>query len=148
MPRLEVTVSATVLVIFVGMSVLASGYPAEARFVPLVVAIPAAVLAAWQLSRDVKAAVSSDTAPAAALRLAAEEATAIKWLVGFTVLVLAGGFVVGGTLAVVLCQRLWLRESWRTAVLTGAVAWTLLVVCFERLLGLVLYEGWLVEWIR
>lgn len=136
--------SATMLVLFVLFAAAAARYPAEARLVPLVVAVPAVFLAAWQLQRDVSRNPDRGVENASA---SAHAATAIMWLAIFVLLVLLGGFVVGGTLAVMASQRYWLGESWRATFAGGVISLGTLAVGFERLLGVVLFEGWLSVWL-
>ena len=137
-PNLAVAI--TLFALFVGMVAAASTYPTQARLVPLVFGIPAALLALWQL----RAEVSSFTR----VRGRADSVPATLWLAGFAGMVLAGGFVAGGTLAVMACQRFWLKESWRVTVSGGFAAWLITFVGFEQLLGVLLFRGWLWEWLR
>jgi amino acid permease len=149
MAHRDTVVSAIMAVIFAGMAALATGYPPEARFVPLLVAGPATMLAAWQLARDLRTRPAPESGVTSTPHGGRNDGgLAIAWLAAFVLMVLAGGFVVGGTLAVVLCQRFWLRESWRTTLISGALSLVVLLVCFQRLLGLLLYEGWLAAWIQ
>jgi formate-dependent nitrite reductase membrane component NrfD len=133
------------LVLFVLFAAGAARYPAEARLVPLVVAVPAVLLAAWQLQRDVRRKPAGAVDSAA---VSAEAPIAIMWLAIFVLLVLLGGFVIGGTLAVMASQRYWLRESWTATLVGGVIALGTLTVGFERLLGVVLFDGWLSVWLR
>ena len=146
MPRLESAVAVAMLAIFLGFLALAAPYSSEARFVPLLVAIPAAALAAWQVTRELAGATDSgDGVGEVSPRRG--DGRAVVWLLVFVMLLVGLGFIVGGTLAVMLCQRVWLRESWRATITGGAIAVTMLVVGFEQLLGMILFEGWLVRWI-
>jgi hypothetical protein len=119
------------------------------------------LLAAWQLYREIRAHGSTASVAASASAKAPAEAGAgvttatrssesesIVWLLLVTGLVLMGGMVAGGTVGVMMCQRIWLRESWRTTVMGGVVTILILRFCLERALSISLFEGWLVEWIR
>lgn len=158
---LHVTVALLMFAVFSAMVGTAAGYRSEARLVPLVVGIPAMLLAAWQLYREIRthgssAIVAANASANEAAEVAAgvstarrlSEAASIVWLLLVTSLVLTGGMVGGGTIGVMLCQRIWLRESWRTTVMGGVVAILVLHFCLERALGVALFEGWLVEWMR
>jgi hypothetical protein len=139
-------VAAALFAIFAVMVTAALRYPPEARLVPLVVGIPALILAGWQLWREIvrqRSAATEAARPAAPGRRVSTEGASVAWLAAFALMVLAGGFVVGGTLAVMACQRFWLRESWRTTLAGGAVALFITYGCFERALGLALYGGWI-----
>jgi ABC-type sugar transport system permease subunit len=159
-PDLNVLLAAVLFAIFTVMVVTATTYTYEARLVPLVIGIPAMTLAAWQLLREIRfrkdatrfepsddRRLVSDAPDGEPSRRSAREVRAISWLFGFTIMVLVGGFLVGGTLAVIASQRFWLRESWRTALIGGAIAALALYLGFERGLGLPLYSGWIAEWI-
>jgi ABC-type sugar transport system permease subunit len=158
---LHIVVAGGVFLIFSVMVAMALRYTYEARLVPLVIGLPAAILAGWQLAReliargarlDQRRGASGSGHPVTVERDepgdASREAIAIVWLLLFTMMVVGGGFVIGGTLAVVVCQRIWLRESWRTAVLGGVIAFSVMFLCFERLLGLTLFNGLFVDWIN
>lgn len=150
MRSLDTAVAAALFAIFVVMVAVATRYPREARLVPLVVGVPAMLLAGWQLSREMTRSRSAAVEPARGARvfMTRAEGRSLAWLAFFTLMVLAGGFVVGGPIAVMACQRFWLGESWRTTLFGGALAFIVAHVCFERALGLVLFSGWLAEWIR
>lgn len=143
--RPELSMPLTLLVIFAVMTATASGYPAAARLMPLVIGIPAIVLAAWELWSTWRAA---EREPAAGRRTRAGRTRALGWFAGFVVAIVAGGFVVGGIAAVVIAQRFWLRESWRTACLGGVAAFAVLAGGIERGLGQPLFEGVVTEWVR
>lgn len=160
LPDLDIIVALVVFVILSAMVGTAVSYTYEARLVPLVVGVPAMLLAGWQLRVQIltpgsRVAQPPGTAdgdntederrPAHAW---SREAVAVFWLLLFTSMVLMGGLVVGGTLGVMASQRIWLRESWRTTVWGGAVALLVLHVFFERGFGLALLDGWFAEWMR
>jgi hypothetical protein len=144
-------VTIALFMVFTGMVAVSASYPLKAGLVPLVIGIPALLLSCWQLWRGIAerrglgrgrepSGVGADDAP--------HEWIAMLWLSVFTLLVLVGGFIAGGTLAVMASQRFWLRESWRTAVTGGGIAFLVTHVFFERALGLLLFGGWLAEWAR
>lgn len=160
LPDLDIIVALVVFVILSAMVGTAVSYTYEARLAPLVVGVPAMLLAGWQLWVQILARWSRVAQPPRASdgdntedkrRLAqgwSREAVAVFWLLLFTSMVLMGGLVVGGTLGVMASQRIWLRESWRTTVWGGAVALLVLHVFFERGFGLALLDGWFAEWMR
>jgi len=159
LPDLDVTVALVVFGIFAAMVGAAVGYTYEARLVPLVVGVPALLLAAWQLRQAFVRRPSEAPPPAVGGRYPgsdtdaeadrrSNEALAVLWLLVFTTIVIIGGLVVGGTIGVMACQRIWLRETWRTTALGGAMAIFVLHVCLGRALGFELFEGLVAEWIR
>jgi hypothetical protein len=143
--RPELALAATLLVVFAGMTARAGAYPAAARLMPLVIGIPAILLAAWELWSTWRA---GDGDSPAAPRPRAGQTAALAWFAGFVLAIMAGGFIVGGIAAVVTAQRFWLRESWRTACLGGMAAFVVLAGGIERGLGQPLFEGVVTGWAR
>lgn len=150
---LDTVVTLVVLLILSTMVGMALSYPYEARLVPLVVGIPSVVLAGWQLGVQAYRQVRQPPPDRAAIKSPgstgepspSREAAAAGWLLLFTALVLAGGLVAGGAVAVMVSQRIWLRESWRSTVAGGVSAWLALRL-FERAFGLSLFDGWIAGW--
>ncbi len=147
MRQLDAAIAATLLTVFAVMTITAFGYPAAARLVPLVIGLPALVLAAYQLSSSIFTSGSGVVA-ATEGRQRRRELAALGWLVAFAVMIALGGFSVGGTIAVVMAQRLWLRESWRTALVGGGLAFLLLYAGMEREMGFALFDGLIAAWVR
>jgi hypothetical protein len=141
--RPDLLVATLMVAIFAAMTAGASTYPIAARLLPLTVGIPACALALWELI-----AQSRTTRPVAPARPAPEIATGFIWLLAFVAMLICGGFLIGGVVAVTVLQHFWLKESWRTAAIGGAVAFVVLFAGIERGLGQPLFEGLLVEWVR
>jgi putative tricarboxylic transport membrane protein len=151
-PRLDAALLAGMLGLCLLAIAAASTYPAAVRLVPLVVAVPAACIAGAQLlvtahgwSRAGHPAWGADEATAPSR---SAETRALVWMAAFVFAVAAAGFSVGGPLAVLAAHRMWLREPWRVALIGGATAWVVTAVGFERVLGLPLFGGWVLEWWR
>jgi hypothetical protein len=142
-PRLDRAVALCLLAVFAGMSIVATGYHYEARLMPLVVGVPAIGLTIAQLLKRPAAAATVRASGASR-----GELIAMAWLTAFALLVALGGVVAGGAVAVALTQRAWLRERWRTALLSGALSAALLLFVFERQLGIALFQGLVAEWLR
>lgn len=142
MRYLDRVVAVAMLAAFVAMTAIASSYQYEARLMPLVVGVPAILLAAVQCATSFRTATASNPERRSGSR---DDVAALGWLAVFSALVALAGVLVGGSLAVAVTQRLWLRETWRTAVIGGAVTALLLLVVFERQLGIALFEGLLAE---
>jgi hypothetical protein len=142
MRRPELTVTVTLLAVFAAMIAMAGGYPRAARLMPLVVGIPAALLALWEVRREWQAGQDGRAGSPAHVG----QAAGLAWLVAFVLGIAAGGFLIGGTAAVVVAQRFWLRESWRTAFGGGIVAVVVLGGGIERGLGQPLFEGVVTRW--
>jgi ABC-type sugar transport system permease subunit len=122
------------------MVATSNGYPPAARLVPM--------LAAYQVWRERAAIPLVGVGRTTERRKDPIDASTIAWFVIFALIVLVGGFTVGGPIAVIVSQRMWLKESWRTALIGGAAAFVLLYVCVDRLMGLVLFSGWIALLVR
>jgi hypothetical protein len=147
MPRLERAVTGLLIAIFATMTGVASLYPSTARLMPLTVGIPAILLATWQLRREWSAeALSESRSLEPAFR--PEEVTAIAWFVLFVLLIVAGGFVIGGVIAVAASQRFWLKEPRRTVLTSAAVAFAILQGGLVWGMGLPLFEGIVTGWVE
>ena len=147
MRRPELAVTATLLAVFAGMVAIASGYPPAARLMPLTIGMPAALLTLWELRRTLAVAPDADAANRSATAQTSQTA-GVAWLVAFVLGIVAGGFVIGGTAAVVAAQRFWLREPWRTALTGGVVALVILAGGIERGLGQPLFDGVVTGWVQ
>ena len=128
------------------MVVAAMTYPAQARLVPLVIGVPATTLAAYQVGREI-AALGTEPRAAAESDVADVRRGSL-WILLYIGIVLGGGFTWGGPIAVATSQRFWLKESWRSSILSGVVAFVLIHVVLQEQLGIVLFEGWIDRWVR
>jgi hypothetical protein len=144
--RPDLAVGFTLVAIFAAMVVIATGYPAAARLMPLAVGLPALGLAVWELERQWRVRPAVD-APAPPPR-DRSRTTPFAWLVGFVLAIVAGGFVIGGVAAVAALQRFWLRESWRVSIVGAVAAFGVLFGGIERGLGQPLFEGLITAWVR
>ena len=99
-------------------------------------------------ARAVAHAASREPAASPARLSHRSQGVAFAWFVAFVLAIVAGGFSIGGVAAVVVAQRFWLRESWRTSLIGGAVAFVVLVAGIDRGLGQPLFEGVVTGWVR
>jgi ABC-type sugar transport system permease subunit len=145
----DIVMVSVLFALFAIMVVVAADYPAAARRVPWTIGIPAMLLSGWQVSREAAKRRATAKRPESAeqLQMSMAQGAALKWIFLFVLMILAGGFVAGGTLAVMVSQRFWLRESWRTTAWGGAIAFVVLRFGFERGLALPLFDGLLRTWI-
>ena len=143
MKRPDLLVAALMVAIFAAMAAGASTYPIAAKLLPLTIGVPAFALALWELVAQWRT-----TQPVAPAGPTSGIATAFVWLLAFVTMLICGGFLIGGVVAVTVVQHFWLKESWRTAAVGGAVAFVVLFAGIERGLGQPLFEGLLVEWVR
>jgi len=133
------------LAIFAGMSVMAIGYPAKARFLPLLVGIPGTVMCLAQLLMDLRQTLQERTGRAEVETGGpadlAREARMFLWLGIFFVGIMAFGFLYAAPVVVAAYLRIAERESWMTSILGGVGAWAILYVVFMQVLELFLFEG-------
>jgi hypothetical protein len=146
--REDALLCALLLLVFLTGALLALGYPAASRRLPLLVAVPGIALCAVQLGRDLRsAAAAAPEAEVAARAPLADELRLVAWFLGFVGSAIALGIVAGGALACFAFLRWRGREpAWRAAVLAGGAAAAVHVV-FERALGSVFFEGVLSAWL-
>jgi hypothetical protein len=133
----------TLLAVFAVMTARAVAYPPAARLMPLVIGMPAMLLAAWELWSLWRTEGEAASGPRRA-----GQGRALAWFAGFVLAIAAGGFIVGGIAAVVTTQRFWLRESWRTAGIGGVTAFVVLAGGIQHGLGQPLFEGVVTGWAR
>ena len=144
MRRPDVVTAAVIAAIFAAMTTAAFSYPSAARLLPLVVGLPALALSLWEL----RSQWANEEPMSETNRSPRGAAAAFAWLILFVSILIGGGLVIGGVVAVTMAQHFWLKESWRTALAGGSVAFVVLFAGIERGLGQQLFEGLLMEWAR
>lgn len=138
----RVLTSAVMLLVFAGMTGLAFTFPPQAQLMPLLIGIPACVMALVQLIRDLRPAVAAapDAGPLAREERR-REAKMFLWLAVFFTGVLASGFIWATPVLVLAFLRFGERESWQVAIIGAIGAWLILYGVFVQLLELFLFEG-------
>jgi len=132
------------LTVFAGMAAMAIDYPAKARFMPLLVAVPATIMCLAQLVIDVRQALreSADGAAAdpEAIAMRPREVKMFLWLGLFFAGIVAFGFLYATPVLILGFMRAE-GESWTTSVVAAVAAVAVLYLAFVRLLELFLFEG-------
>ncbi len=139
----RIITTTVMLAIFAGMSLMALGYPDKARFLPLLVSVPATLMCLAQLLFDVRGALQERSTEATA-EATLEQPREIKmfiWLALFLVGIMSFGFLIAAPLLVFAFLRFGEKELWMTAILSGLGTWIILYGVFTRLLELFLFEG-------
>ncbi len=129
------------LVIFATMSVIALDFPAKARFMPLVVGIPATIICSIQLVLDLISAYrrAGDETGNAAERI--REIKLFAWLLVFFVGILCFGFTYAPPVLVFCFMKFGEKEDWLLSIAGAAGAYAVLYGVFYHLMDLQLFEG-------
>jgi len=141
----RILTTTVMLAIFAGMSAMALTYPEKARFLPLLISIPATLMCLAQLVFDIRSALqdgpAEETAEAALER--PREIKMFLWLAVFFVAIMSFGFLIAAPVLVIAFLRFGEKEPWMTAILGGLGAWVILYGVFTWLLELFLFEGFI-----
>ena len=143
--------SLLMLAIFSGMVGVATQYPPQARFMPLVVGLPGIALCLVQVVLEIAASrreagelshVAADGPGADARR---RELVLWGSFLGLIASLILFGFYVTIPLFLVAFLRGYAKESWRFSLMLSAVGSALLALVFHVGLGVVLHKGFLLE---
>ncbi len=165
----KVLMSLVMLAIFVAMVAIAATYPPDTRFLPFVIGIPGIVLALIQVASELIDARRTAGAPPAAkpgpdaslhekAEVAAQgvyepppearrEIVLLAYLVGLAAAVLMLGFWLAVPLFVIAFLRFHERETWTLTLTLTATAWVVLYLMFDSVLGIIVHEGFLTEYL-
>lgn len=134
------------LAIFVAMVGIALQYPPDARFMPLVVGIPAIALCLLQLGLEFRDSAGSEAPSEGAIELRRE---LVMWayFVALVAGILVFGFLLTIPVFVFVFLRHWAQASWRFALGLTAAASLVLYLVFVQGLGVVLHPGFATEYL-
>ncbi len=138
---------------FGGYVGLAVGFPGLARLFPLVVGLPGLLLAAAQLTLDLRSplprrmATAGGAAVAAAVAWARQELGILGWAVALVALTLVFGFSVSIPLFLALFLRLRGKESWPLTLALAGSGWAFMHVVFTVGMKVFLFRGFVVGWL-
>lgn len=147
------------LAIFVGMVGIASQYPPQARFMPLVVGLPGIGLCLLQLVLDWRAQRARRGADAAAAAQAApavqhERAGAARrervlwaWFIGLVASLILFGFWLTIPVFLATFLRYTAKESWRFALALSAGGTAVLALVFHQGLAVALHSGFVTDFL-
>ncbi|PHR56605.1 MAG: hypothetical protein COA47_12870 [Robiginitomaculum sp.] len=148
----KVLTSLVMFGLFSSALLLSLWLPSQAAFLPYIIGIPGAILCGFQVIADLRNSakpkvidVSVDEVPKD--KSAKTEAEMFFWLAVYTVLLLSVGFVIGGPIAVSLYVYFGCRDGLKNALFSGGGTLLVLFGIFDRLLGLTLFEGLLIEYL-
>lgn len=141
----RVATAFAVLVIFLAMTLLALGFPEKARFMPLLIGVPASLLALIQLFNEVRH--SRGEAAKATSGLNAAERLMFTWTFLFFFGILGFGFLYGAPVLVFGFLLLGKKEKLSVALISSATTWAVLYGAFELAFKIPLFAGLIVEWL-
>jgi hypothetical protein len=141
----RVTTTLVMLTVFAGMALMAIHYPPKARFMPLLVAVPATIMCLAQLVIDIRRSLreSSNGAPldAGAIADRPREIKMFFWLAMFFAGIIAFGFLYATPVLIAAFLRFGERESWTTSIVAAVASFAVLYLVFVRTLELFLFDG-------
>jgi hypothetical protein len=138
----RVLTAGMMLAFFVVMVAVSFSYPAEARFVPLVIGIPGLILALTQFvtelrpHHDAKVFTSEERG---------REFRMFGWFALFLVGIILFGFEYGGPVLVALYLHFSWHEKWYVSLGSAAFTWAAMYGIFNQALRLPLFEGLIIE---
>jgi len=145
----RVATAGLMFAIFLAMTLVALGFPAKARLMPLMIGVPASLLALAQLLTELRAArrreAPAPDAVAAAAKVTRAERRMIFWVALFFAGVMAFGFLYAAPVLVFAFLYVGERERLAVALAGGIGAWVILYGIFTRLLELFLFEGFVIK---
>lgn len=132
------------LAILATMTLLALGFPAKARLMPLTAGVPGSLLALAALVQESRQA-RREAAPDTRARRA--ERRMLAWLAVYFLGILACGFLYAAP--VLVAAFLWLgqRERLAAAAIGAAGTWAVLYGVFERAFEIPLFDGLVIAWL-
>lgn len=136
--RFNVGFALVMLASFAAMVGIAAQYPADSRFMPWVVGIPALALCLAQLGLDLRRREGPEREAAASPR---REAAMWAYFLALVGGILLFGFRVAVPLFILVFLRHWARASWPLALGLTAAASVILYLVFVQGLNVALHEG-------
>ena len=156
----KVVMSLVMLTIFTAMVGMAMTYPPETRLLPLVIGIPGILLGLIQVGVEIRdarrkagSALGDETGeqgtgteesvpPATIVK---REIVLLAYLVALAVSIILFGFWLTIPVFVIVFLRAHERESWRLTLGLSLGAWAVLYLIFDRLLEIILHQGFVIE---
>lgn len=130
--------------IFVTMTLMALGFPAKARLMPLMAGVPGSVLALIAVLEELRKARNSSESGNAAGR---NERQMIVWMMLYFLGILGFGFLHAAPVLVFAFLRFAKREPLTIAAVGAAGTWVVLYALFELTFQIPLFDGLVLEWL-
>jgi len=136
------------LAIFVAMSIMALGFPAKARLMPLLFGIPGSVLALARVIVELRASEHmSDVEKKGNERAQQGEQQMFVWLILFFIGILLFGFIYAAPVLVFAFLCVGKKELLVTGLISAICTWVMLYGLFEIAFAIPLFQGLIVEWL-
>jgi len=163
-----VAVDLFLLILFSTLFLIGLSYDYEARLLPLIVTIPGIIFATAQfissliknmprqerldglsIEKTQKLASAHRAAGRAKDQISlASHFMAIGWVTAFFISVLLFGFHFTTVAFVLLFLRIYTHKKWLTCFTLTAICWTSVYIIFNRALGVILFNGFLLEYLK
>lgn len=140
----RVATALVMFILFASMSLLALGFPAKARLLPLLVGIPGTLLGLAQLIIEIRqSAKDVDDAE----KFSAAERNMFFWLFLFFFGILSFGFIYASAPLVFAFLYVGRKESMAVALPSAVATMAVLYGVFEKAFEIPLFPGLIVEWL-
>ncbi len=141
------------LIIFSVMTVLAIDFPSKGKLMPLMVGIPAVLLAFIQLIMEYRTVAAADTVSVA--KTADKhgkgdkkgEKQMILWTVMFFIGILLFGFVAASPVLVFAFLYFGSKESLKVSLISSVSTWAVIYFTFVQWFQIPLFSGLILEWL-
>ena len=131
--------------VFIFFTSQAIFFASSARLMPLLIGVPGTIMSFFQLLIELRSADRvTDNQPV----LSGRELNIIAWLAGFFIAVILLGFDYGAPLIVACYVYFVGKERLTTALVAGISCFTLMYGLFERLMGIQLFDGLLIQFLH
>jgi len=163
-----VMVDLFLIILFSIFFIIGLSYDYDARLLPLVISIPGLVFAAVQVVSDLIKNKRQQSLQKGLAESNAEKRSdasqsvdgekekipltnhfmAIGWVTSFFLSVLLFGFHITIVAFVIIFSRIYTRKKWLICFVITGVCWTSVYIIFNRALGVILYNGFFVEYLK
>ena len=145
----RVLTALVMLLIFASMSGLAFDFPQKGRLMPLMIGIPATLLALVQLILEIRSVVSTSASIGVPNKKSvnSDEIHMFVWTFLFFIGILCFGFVYASPVLVFGYLYLGSKESILTSIVAAVSTWLVIYVTFEVWFQIPLFSGLILEWL-
>jgi hypothetical protein len=146
----RVLTALVMLLIFASMSGLAFDFPQKGRLMPLMIGIPATLLALVQLILEIRSVVSASASindDSSKKSVNSDEIHMFMWTFLFFIGILCFGFVYASPVLVFGYLYIGSKESILTSIVAAVSTWLVIYVTFEVWFQIPLFSGLILEWL-